>query len=435
MIFDTYEAALDYLYNQLPMYLRKGEPGKKNLHIIRQLCRFLSNPQFDYPVIHIAGTNGKGTVSHILAAMLQANGLKTGLYTSPHYTDYRERIRINGKMIAREKVLEFINKTAGLKELRPSFFELSVALAFEHFSEENVDVAVIETGLGGRLDSTNIVSPILSVITNIGLDHQAMLGETLLQIAYEKAGIIKPGTPLIIGERNPGTDSVFISTASEMHAPLHFAEDMLELSLYEMVPRGGIYKLKSATNSRTTLLPTDLHGPFQKANLTTALASWELLLEMDVWKLNRITGFEALQKVQPISGYKGRWVINPGPPLIIADSGHNIHSLPSNLQYLLNLPHRRLHIILGMVRDKDHSPILRSFPSCAQYYFTRPDVPRGLPEKQLREKASIFGLCGEDYPSVKQALAEAVKKAAKNDVIFIGGSTFVVADYLKYSKK
>ncbi len=433
--FTTFEIAMEFLYSQLPMYRRSGDKAiKKDLNNIRHLCHFLNAPHLKYPVIHVAGTNGKGTVSHILAAILQANGLRTGLYTSPHYTDYRERIRIDGQMISEEQVVRFVNKiTSEIEAIRPSFFELSVAMAFDHFANEKVDIAVIETGLGGRLDSTNIVSPLLSVITNIGIDHQAMLGDTLPLIAAEKAGIIKPGVPVVIGERHPSTDRVWTEKAGERKSPLTFAQDIVRLKQYEIAPSGLVFSLEASPSLPTGILSTDLHGPFQEANLTTALAAFEILFRQSDLTLDAAKSIEALQRVHQMTGYKGRWEIAPGPPLIIADSGHNIHSLPANIAYLQKMPHRRLHIVLGMVRDKSHDPILETFPKDAIYYFARPNVPRGMEATALQHKAHHFGLRGYAYSNVRAALEDAIKKSTQDDIIFVGGSTFVVADYLQIS--
>ncbi len=435
---ETYQDALSYLFEQLPSLRRK--PGsrpqrKKDLALIRAFCSGLQNPHLKYPVIHVAGTNGKGTVSHMIAAFLQANGWKTGLYTSPHYLDYRERIRINGQMIPRNQVIDFLKGNAALiNRFRPTFFELTAAMAFRYFAEEGVDVVVLETGLGGRLDSTNIVSPVLTVITNIGLDHQGVLGDTVEKIAIEKAGIIKPGIPIIIGEHGTATDPIFIEKAGEQKAPIIFADEKEMLSRYEMVDRGMVFNFEGSANLPATIIKTDLAGPFQAANLRTALSALEVILSEHIFDLDARLSLQGLESVKESTGYQGRWERYPGSPDILVDSGHNLHSLPVNIKHLSSYGYRQLHIVLGMVGDKEHGPILKFFPKEAHYYFVRPNVPRGLSEITLKHKAKQVGLEGDAFEDIQFALRAATKNAHQNDLIFIGGSTFVVADYLRIQK-
>ena len=426
----TYEEVLQFLFEQLPMYQREGPPALKyDLSRITALANTLQNPHQKYPIIHIAGTNGKGSVSHMIAAVLQAAGYKVGLHTSPHYLDFRERIKVNGYLINKQEVIDYIDGLQSFIEAyHPSFFELSVGLAFKHFEDKQVDVAVIETGLGGRLDSTNIVHPILSIITNIDLDHQNLLGATLEQIATEKAGIIKHGVPVVLGQVYEDLVPIFEERAKEMNTSLIQADAQflviekplrrLDQTNYQVFRDGQLFFDE---------LVLDAAGPFQVHNIKTVLQAVECLPDsFQIQKKHLIAG---LAEMQELTYYIGRWNWISRKPLILADSAHNKASLAYIADWLA-LRQRPLHIILGMVKDKDPKELLSLFPRHATYYFTKPDVPRGLSETQLQSICGEIGLKGHHYVSVKLALQEAIANAGDDDLIFVGGSSFVVAEIL-----
>ncbi|WP_437823890.1 bifunctional folylpolyglutamate synthase/dihydrofolate synthase [Tenacibaculum mesophilum] len=401
----TYQQVLDWMFAQLPMYQRKGQTAlKKDLTNIIALCDELDNPQKKFKTIHVGGTNGKGSTSHMVASILQEAGYKVGLYTSPHLKNFTERIRINGKEISRDSVVKFIEKNKVFLEKQGlSFFEMTVGMAFEEFANQKVDVAVIEVGLGGRLDSTNIIAPEVSVITNIGLDHTQFLGETLPEIAFEKAGIIKENVPVVIGERQKETENVFNTKAEECEAPIFFASD----------------KKQNYT--------TDLLGEYQKHNVTTAVIATQQLKEFRITEENIKKG---LLNVVKNTNLKGRWQVLQEKPKVICDTAHNKEGLFYTLEQLKKENYKQLHIVLGVVSDKDLSEILPMFPEKAKYYFCKPNIPRGLPVDKLKEQASEFGLMGEVFCSVSQSLAKAKVNASKEDMIYVGGSTFVVAEIL-----
>lgn len=403
----TYSEVLAYLYAQLPMFQRQGKVAfKKDLSNTLALCGVLGQPQTQFRSIHIAGTNGKGSVSHMLAAALQANGLKVGLYTSPHLKDYRERIRVNGKMVTKRRVTDFVKQyQKDFETIKPSFFEWSVALAFHTFAKENVDIAVIETGMGGRLDSTNVVSPLLSVITNIGYDHMEFLGDTLEKIAGEKAGIIKPGVPVIIGRTQKETKRIFISKAKETNSPLVFADQ-----------------------EKAIKLKTDLKGGYQKENVQTAYSALAYLKTRELLSIHLQKAKQGLRNVATLTGMKGRWQRLSEKPKVICDVGHNEEGVKWVKENLKNEKYNHLHFVWGMVSDKDHSKILSMLPKEASYYFCKPDIPRGLEANLLHAKALAAKLKGKSYTSVSNALAAAKKRASSKDLIFVGGSTFVVAE-------
>lgn len=407
----TYTETLDYLYTKLPYFTRDGAAAlKPDLTNTLKLCAVLGNPQHQFKCIHIAGTNGKGSTSNMLSAIFQTHGYKTGLYTSPHLLDFRERIRMNGEMVSKDFIVNFVEKIIPfINEIQPSFFEITVAMCFQYFAEQKVDYAIIETGLGGRLDSTNIISPILSVITNIGYDHADLLGNTLAKIASEKAGIIKPSTPIVIGESNAETDNVFIEKAKIENAPIYFAE--------------------TNPNYYNTEIACDLKGNYQQKNCVTVMQAVEVLNTLG-FQLEHFKVAKALQNVQQLTGFKGRWEILGKNPTIIADTGHNEHGLKLVINQLLNLKFEKLHIVFGMVKDKDRSKILILLPTQATYYFCSPNLPRGLDALDLQTECISFGLKGNVYKSVADALLNAKENAAPNDVIFIGGSTFVVAEII-----
>lgn len=423
----TYQQTLDYLYAQLPMFTRVGASAfKANLDNTIELCALLDNPQHKFKSIHIAGTNGKGSTSHMLAAILQTAGYKTGLYTSPHLKDFRERIRVSGQMISQQAVIDFVaGHQQDFERIQPSFFEMTVGLAFDYFVKEQVDIAVIETGLGGRLDSTNIITPLLSVITNIGWDHMNLLGDTLPKIAGEKAGIIKPNIPVIIGERQEEVAQVFTGKADEQNAPIVFASD-----IYETKVTGGddnLREIELSTTNQSLTLQIDLTGSYQLKNIKTVIATVNEL---------RLQGFTisdehiktALRQVKSLTGLHGRWETLSTAPLTIADTGHNPDGIAEVLKNIANVKYRQLHFVIGMVNDKDGTKVLSMLPKDAIYYFCKPDIPRGLEAETLQQKAAEFGLKGDIYPSVSLALAAAQSAAHAADLVFVGGSTFVVAE-------
>jgi dihydrofolate synthase/folylpolyglutamate synthase len=450
----TYKETLNYLYTQLPMFTRVGSAAlKANLDNTISLCNLVDNPQNKFKSIHIGGTNGKGSTSHMLAAILQTAGYKTGLYTSPHLKDFRERIRINGQMITEQAVVDFVDDHQNdFEVIKPSFFEMTVALAFDLFAKEKVDIAVIEVGLGGRLDSTNIITPLLSIITNIGWDHMNILGDTLQLIAAEKAGIIKPGIPVIIGEKQPGVAEIFIEKAKYENADLVFASeewnvvekvkgerlkvkgDFLEITVTQKtIPHNSQLtthnlKLKVHNSQLTTHnLKLDLPGTYQLKNVKTVLSAVEEL---------RLQGFQitdehiqtALSNVKILTGLHGRWETISRNPLTICDTGHNPEGMEEVLKNITRVPYDHLHFVIGMVNDKDISKVLSILPVKATYYFCKPDIPRGLEAEILKGEAESFGLHGEAYLSVKEALSTAQKNAGPNDLVIVGGSTFVVAE-------
>ncbi len=412
------------------MFQRIGAPAfKKDLTNTVALCEMLGNPQRKFKSIHVAGTNGKGSVSHLLAAMLQSQGYKTGLYVSPHYKDFRERIKINGEYIPEENVIRFVERYQhDYEKIKPSFFEITVAMAFDHFTNEKVDIAVIETGMGGRFDSTNVITPLLSVITNIGFDHMQFLGSTLPAIAFEKAGIIKPNIPVVIGETDYETAPVFLQAAEERHSPIEFADQHVRMVLKEKKFEGMIFDVVEHEQVKHKDLKTELFGDFQLKNLATVwLSAWEL--NKAGFELSEQSMINGIQNVKNLTNMKGRWdFLSTSGPIVICDSGHNSHGMKETMRELKALPHNKLHLVIGFVKDKDLNAVLSLFPTDARYYFCRPDIPRGLDENELKQKALEFGLNGETYPSVSTALENAKATAEKNDIVFIGGSTFVVAE-------
>ncbi len=431
---NNYKETLDYLYSQLPMYQRTGQTAYKNtLDNALTLDKMYGHPHRTFKTIHIAGTNGKGSVSHMLASVLQEAGYKTGLYTSPHLKDFRERIRVNGKMIPEQSVIDFVttffkeNETA---KLEPSFFELTVAMAFEHFKNEKVNVAVIEVGLGGRLDSTNIITPEVSVITNISLDHTALLGNSVAQIAGEKAGIIKTQVPVVVGESDNGTDSVFMQKANAMDAPLYFADREFSCPYSMLLPEGKqIFNVNRNKELAYPDLKLDLLGNYQRKNILPVLKTLELLIN-DNWGIRREDIYRGLSKVTKNTGLLGRWQILGHNPLMVCDTGHNEAGISQVAEQIRNTAWKNLHIVFGMVRDKDIDHVLALLPREARFYFTRANIPRALDETKLQAKAEKFGLKGQPFSTVRKALSAAQNNANEHDMIFIGGSSFVVAEVL-----
>ena len=425
-----YKEVIDFLFSQLPMFQRKGKAAfRRGLDNVLALDKHLKHPHRQFPTVHIAGTNGKGSVSHILAAVLQTAGYKTGLYTSPHLRDFRERVKINGMEIPENEVVSFVKTNKDFfKKLKPSFFEMTVALAFRYFAEQKVDVAIIETGLGGRLDSTNIICPVLSIITNISFDHMEFLGDTLAKIAIEKAGIIKPHTPVVIGETQAETASVFRETAKKNKDKITFA-DRLYSADYSLlsVDKKQVLHIKKMGEEQAEKLQTDLLGLYQKKNVITALAAIDELRRLG-FKISRKHVHAALENVMPLTGFRGRWYRIGENPLIICDTAHNEAGLQLVLQQIKNTAYKRLHIIIGTVNDKNVEKILAMMPQNATYYFTNAQIPRALHANVLQEQAKLFGLQGEVYSTVNEALTAAKEAADVHDLIFVGGSTFVVAE-------
>lgn len=427
-----YSEAIDYLYSQLPMFQRIGAAAyKPGLERVQKLDAALGHPHTKFPTIHVAGTNGKGSVSHLMAAALQAQGYKVGLYTSPHLVDFRERIRINGSMIPRGAVAEFVTQyvntlSSGTDD--PSFFELTMAMAFDWFARNNVDIAVIETGMGGRLDSTNIITPLLSVITNVSYDHMQFLGESLSEIATEKSGIIKSHIPVVIGERHEESAHIFESYAQKMDATLIFASDNPFSFDVKRDKRNALWHISHPLGINAYC---SLQGDYQVHNILTALHALARLESFPTSPESISRGFN---KVCEMTGLMGRWMQTSEEPLIICDTGHNIAGITSNSEQLQNWqllhPDRQLHLILGFVSDKNVDHILPLLPPDANYYFTQASVPRAMPVKQLYELAEEKGITGTTSSCIADALQQALACADKTDLIFIGGSTFVVADYL-----
>jgi dihydrofolate synthase/folylpolyglutamate synthase len=427
----NYKETIQFLYSQLPAYHRIGKAAyKDNLENTLILDDHLGHPHLKFRSVHVAGTNGKGSVSHMLASVLQEAGYKTGLYTSPHLKDFRERIRINGEMIPEDDVIVFVkNHLEIIKTLKPSFFEITVAMAFDHFAKENVNIAVIEVGLGGRLDSTNIIMPLLSVITNIGHDHMDLLGDSLGKIASEKAGIIKRSIPVIVSETQSETKSIFESKALESDSQIVFADENYSIKFEEADILTGErnYILTDINTERSISGKVPLGGDYQRKNLQTIFQVFKILDDKNVTDANVIDG---IRKVVENTGLKGRWQILNKLPLTICDTGHNKEGLEYVLNQIKRIQKTRLHIITGFVNDKDLSSVLPLFPKEAIYYFTKASVPRALDEFILMTKALEYGLIGNCFPDVMSAKDAAEKAAADTDMIFIGGSTFIVADAL-----
>jgi len=427
----NYKETISWLFAQLPMYQRIGKAAyKADLNNTIAILDVLGNPELRIKAIHIAGTNGKGSVSHIIASILHEAGYKTGLYTSPHLKDFRERIKINGQLIPEDKVVDFVAVNSEMfASIKPSFFEMTVGMAFDYFAAEKVDFAIIETGLGGRLDSTNLCKPVISIITNIGIDHTAFLGNTLKEIAAEKAGIIKTGVPVVVGRRQLDTDSVFEQTSLKLNSPLIFAEDDMSLRFFQsdeknVQPMDVWYKNDNIIEN----LNSPLIGNYQKENICTALRSVELLKENNIVNVSNTSIIDGVEGVINNTGFFGRWQELDSNPLTICDTGHNIDGVTAIVRQLDEHNYDNLHFVLGMVNDKDISGILNLLPKNANYYFCKPNIPRGLDADELADKATEFGLNGMSYSSVLRAYNSAQNNAGLNDLVFVGGSTFVVAE-------
>jgi dihydrofolate synthase/folylpolyglutamate synthase len=433
----SYQDTIDYLYSRLPLFSRIGPAAiKADLHNTIAICDFLGNPQNKFKTIHVAGTNGKGSTSHMLASIFQEAGYKTGLYTSPHLYDFRERIKVNGIMCSETFVTTFTNKMKPfIEKVAPSFFEITVGMAFEYFADENVDIAIIETGLGGRLDSTNVINPILSIITNIGMDHMALLGGTLAEIANEKAGIIKQDTPVVISEVIPETKNIFEQKASSSNSPIYYAEDFIQFksfqnnwqtSLFEF-NQPLIHLLDAPLFPKIYTVECDLPGKYQYKNLKGVLVAIQILATMG-WQLSASKILKGLLHVGKNTGLMGRWECIQTNPRIILDVAHNEHGIKALLEQLESLHYAQLHIITGMVKDKDVNAVLNLLPKKARYYFTQSHIPRALPVSELANKANTFDLIGNQFENVNIALQAANKIAVTNDLILVIGSVFLVAE-------
>lgn len=427
----TYKETLHFLFNSLPVYQRIGAAAyKSDLNNTLALMEALGHPEKAFKSIHVAGTNGKGSVSHTLASIAQESGYKTGLYTSPHLKDFRERIRINGNKIPRKYIVSFVEQYKKLfADIQPSFFEMTVALAFSYFAQQNTDIAVIEVGMGGRLDSTNVITPLLSVITNISFDHTQFLGNTLPDIAKEKAGIIKPFIPVVIGETHPQTQPVFEQIAKEKHAPLCYADRTFQLQNTEIVLQDNAFHLHCDVLENNKTLYRHINSPLaglcQEKNIKTILAACKII-GTDMFPKKAVQA--GITKCIDNTGLTGRWQILQTCPLVITDTGHNEAGIQLICRQLAQLDYQRLHIVLGVVNDKDLSHMLPYLPKDARYYFCKADIPRGKNAKELQLEAARYQLYGKHYVSVKSALRAAKRQASAQDVIFVGGSTFTVAE-------
>ncbi len=426
----NYQETLDYLYAQLPMFHRVGAQAyKPSLDNTLKLAEALGNPHKKFKSIHIAGTNGKGSTSHMMASICQAAGYKTGLYTSPHLVDFRERIRINADMIPQENVVTFVeNNKKIIEEIQPSFFEMCVVMAFDYFAKEKVDIAVIEVGMGGRLDSTNIIHPLLSIITNISFDHMQFLGDTLPKIAREKAGIIKDQTPVIISQKQDECVDVFLEISKEKNAEIIFASDQLQVKDLEDSDL-NILSMDVQSSLKNYHLETTLTGKYQLKNILGVVAAFEKLNAIN-FNISEQALIEGVLKVKEFTGLRGRWEILSNEPLTIADTGHNEDGIQQIINQISNIEFDRLHWVWCMVNDKDPAKVFKLLPKHANYYFCSPNIPRGLDAESCKVKAAEYEIYGEAYPSVKEAYEAARSIARSNDLILIGGSTFVVAEVL-----
>lgn len=424
----TYNETIEYLYNELPVFQKVGGSAyKEGLDNSLALDKLFNHPHRKYKTIHVAGTNGKGSTSHLLAAILQQSGYKVGLYTSPHLVDFRERIRVDGEKISQQYVIEFVAKNrGGFESVHPSFFELTMMMAFNYFADKEVDVAVVEVGLGGRLDSTNIITPNLCVITNISFDHMQFLGNTLEKIALEKAGIIKPGIPVIIGEAEGEVREVFSNTAKRVGAPIRFSEDENIVVSHRQV--NSYIEFDTVDYPQ---LKGELAGYAQVKNANTVLCAVDELKQLG-YNIKAEAVYTGFAQVCELTGLMGRWqVIQASSPKIVCDTGHNVGGIQYIVQQLANESYRCLHIVIGMVNDKDITSVLDLLPKDAFYYFTKASIPRALNEKELLMQAETKGLKGETYLTVSEAIKNAQKNSNPGDFIFIGGSNFIVAEALE----
>lgn len=425
----NFKQTIDFLYTQLPMFSRDGVVAfKKDLNNTLALCEALGNPQKKIRTIHVAGTNGKGSSSHMLAAILQQAGYKTGLYTSPHLHDFRERIKINGELCTEEFVVNFVGKIRPyLASIQPSFFEITVAMAFQYFVESKIDIAVIETGLGGRLDSTNVIIPEVSLITNIGMDHMNLLGDTLDKIAFEKAGIIKQNVPIVVSETLPETRLVFEKKALEVNAPIYFAQEIYAVEKVQSYLSSLFVWIKEKSHNKSTKYELDLPGIYQTRNIAGVLEVVSQLKSRG-WNIEEKDILNALKNVKGLTGLHGRWELINEKPLIIADVGHNEDGIKQIVQQLKNMSYKHLRLIIGFVKDKDISGVLNILPKEATYYFTKAQIPRALNELELAKLAHEKELRGQSFENIDLALLSAREGFQEGDLILICGSVFLVAE-------
>jgi dihydrofolate synthase / folylpolyglutamate synthase len=425
----NYKQTLEYLFTRLPMFSRIGAAAyKADLSNTIRLCDALGNPQNKFKSIHIAGTNGKGSTSHMLAAILQTAGYKTGLYTSPHLKDFRERIKINGEIVSEKFVIEFTEKIKSLiNEIEPSFFEITVAMAFEYFAQQKIDIAVVETGLGGRLDSTNIIVPELSVITSIGWDHMNLLGDSLEKIAFEKAGIIKYGVPVVIGEMSPETLSILEQSATEKNAPVSIASKKRQAIDWSWENHELVVEITGQLHSDHKKYRLDLPGIYQTKNLLTVLEICSQLQQKG-WMIDDKMIHRGLKQTKKLTGLYGRWEVIHTSPTVVLEVAHNIDGMQQLVQQIEVTKHNELHIVLGMVKDKDIERILTILPKMATYYFTKAQIPRALSEEELMKKAGEQQLKGKSYSEVNTALQMALQHANPDDLIIVCGSVFLVGE-------
>ncbi len=425
----NYQQTIDYLFSRLPMFSRIGAAAfKKDLTNTIKLCDFLGNPQTKFKSIHVAGTNGKGSVSHMLAAILQTAGYKTGLYTSPHLKDFRERIKVNGEFISEEFVIDFTVKIKPLiEEIEPSFFEITVAMAFEYFVKQEVEVAIIEVGLGGRFDSTNIIIPQLSVITNIGWDHMNMLGDTLEKIAFEKAGIIKPGIPVVIAEMIPETRPVFEQVAKEKKSSFYISTQKRKAINWSWLKHELVVEVAEQNKTDHKFYHLDLTGIYQTKNLLTVLETC-YQLQQQAWKIDDEIIHKGLKHAKKLTGLHGRWEIIHQSPMVVLDVAHNIDGIKQLMRQIEIMAYRQLHIIIGLVKDKEIEKILALLPKTAKYYFTKAQIPRAMSEEELAAKANLQKLDGKIFTGVNEALQHALQHAHEDDFILVCGSVFLVGE-------
>lgn len=428
----NYAQTLEYLYSSLRSFQDAGSDAyKPGLERIEEFMTYLGRPHRHYATIHVAGTNGKGSTSHLIASVLQSAGFRTGLFTSPHLHDFRERIRVEGEQISEREVVEFVaTHRSAMERIGLSFFEMTAAMAFDHFSREGVEVAVIETGLGGRLDATNIITPLVSVITNIGLDHTDLLGSTLTEIATEKAGIIKPEVPVVIGESDPATDEVFARVAGENRAELYKAERLFTLLSGECNECGSRFAVRREADGREFSLDIDLGGEYQRRNIITALGALEVMHRRTPISISTRALIEGCRSAAATTGLQGRWQKLGERPLVMCDTGHNAHGLRYVTEQLERLTCNKLYFVLGVVREKDLVAVLPLLPRKAHYIFTQAAISRALDAEELAREAMAVGLQGEVVRGVREALAHAKALATDEDAIFVGGSTFTVAEVL-----
>ena len=425
----TYEQCLDYLYSKLPMFSRIGSAAlKNNLDNTIKLLTFLENPHTKFKSIHIAGTNGKGSVSHMLASIFQSAGYKTGLYTSPHLKDFRERIRINGEMIKQKDVLGITSKlTPIIEDIKPSFFEVTVAMAFDYFSKNEVDIAIIETGLGGRLDSTNVITPELSIITNIGYDHMNILGNSLVEIATEKAGIIKNGVPVVLGRTDEETKNVFIKKAIETTSLLSFSENIYDSIVNDLSPDMISLKLENKQNNETFDIKCDLPGIYQKENIATVATAVDLL-NQNGWNISKNAMLKGFEKTKNNTSLFGRWDVLRKKPLLVLDVAHNEDGFSNLISHISKFEFRQIHFILGFSKDKDFNKIIDMLPKEAKFYFTSSNSPRALDHETLLKIALNRNIEGKSFATVNDAIEDALKITKEDDLIIVSGSIYVVGD-------